>query len=85
MPHPAQLKNLPSIEQPLSQSHTPATSVQLMPPAEVNKALGNGINPPTNTLPSERADKTVAIHGAHGAYVGEAFPPVAAKVAAKML
>ena len=40
MPLSAQLKNLPSIEQPLSQSHTPAPSVQLMPPAKVSKALG---------------------------------------------
>ena len=55
-----------------------------MPPAEVSKALGNAVNPLTNTLPSERADKTVAIHGAHGAYVGEGFPPVPTKVAAKI-
>ena len=45
---------------------------------------GSRTQPLLNPLPLGSADKTVVIDGSHGAYVGDGFPPVPAKVAAKV-
>ena len=63
---------------------SPAATDQPMTSAEVGKVLGVDLNPLLNSLPSGSADKLVVIDGSHGAYVGEGFPPVPAKVAAKI-
>ena len=87
MPNLARLVTLPTIEQPLftvAQTKSPAATDQPMISAEVNKVLGTTLNPLLNSLPLGSADKTVVIDGSHNAYVGEGFPPVPAKVAAKI-